>query len=104
MTWKIEYTEDAERDLDDIYEYYSSVRLETSFAAKLINKLLQAADSLETMPFRFPAYPNEPWKSNGLRTLYKHNYVILYLPDEAINVVSIIRIMYGGRDIDKHLI
>ena len=45
------------------------------------------------------------------RALYSHdlwilpvdNYIVFYLPDETDTTVSAIRIMYGGRDIDKQL-
>jgi toxin ParE1/3/4 len=39
----------------------------------------------------------------GLRVLPVDNYLVFYLPDESNNIVSVIRIMYGGRDIEKHL-
>lgn len=31
------------------------------------------------------------------------NYLVFYLPDETENTVSIVRIMYGGRDISRQL-
>ena len=103
MTWTVKYTKGAEQDLDDIYDYYANERLDVVFASKLIGELANAANALDFMPFRYPAYPNEPWKSKGLRTLYKNNHVILYIPNKATSIVSIVRIMYGGRDIDKQL-
>ena len=104
MKWNVAYTEAAEQDLNNIYEYYSEIRLETATAKRLITNLIEVADSLETMPFRYPTYPNEPWKSKGIRTLYKYNHVILYLPDKSTTTVSILRIMYGGRNVDEHLV
>ena len=103
MKWNVEYTEDAERDFDGIYEYFSGVRLETAAAVKLLRDLKQAADSLEFMPLRCPNYPNEPWKSRGLRVLHKHKYAIVYLPDETTKTVSVVRVVYGGRDVDTEL-
>ncbi len=64
---------------------------------------MDAADSLESMPKRFRMYDREPWRSRGLRILPVDNYVVLYLPDEKAHVVTIIRIMYGGRDINSQL-
>jgi len=103
MKWIIKYTEDAERDLDDIYEYIANVRLESAAASKLIKELMEAADSLDFMPHRYPSYPDEPWKSKGLRVLYKHKYAILYIPNESAGTISIIRIIFGGRDINEEL-
>lgn len=31
------------------------------------------------------------------------NYLVFYLPDETKNTVSIVRIMYGGRDVRRQL-
>lgn len=31
------------------------------------------------------------------------NFVVLYIPDEETCVVTIVRVLYGGRDIDKQL-
>ena len=52
---------------------------------------------------RHRLYEEEPWRSQGLRVLPVDNYIVFYLPDETSATVSIIRIMYGGRDIDKQL-
>lgn len=55
------------------------------------------------MPLRHQLYEKEPWKSRGLRVLKVNNYLAFYLPVESKNVVAIIRIMYGGRDIERQL-
>ena len=31
------------------------------------------------------------------------NYLVFYIPDAAEQTVTVIRVMYGGRDIDSHL-
>ncbi|MDD6564758.1 MAG: type II toxin-antitoxin system RelE/ParE family toxin, partial [Clostridiales bacterium] len=42
-------------------------------------------------------------KSKGLRVFSVGNYMVFYLPVEEKNTVSVIRIMYGGRNIEKQL-
>ena len=64
---------------------------------------MKAIHSLEQMPMRHMLYEEEPWRSRGLRILPVDNYIVFYLPDETYTTVSVIRIMYGGRDIDKQL-
>lgn len=59
--------------------------------------------SLDEMPQRYKLYDDEPWHSRGLRTLPVNNYLIFYLADEEKAVVTVIRIIYGGRDISKQL-
>lgn len=56
------------------------------------------------MPERFRAYENEPWHSRGLRIMPVDHYCVLYIPDKEKAVVTIIRVMYGGRDIDAQLV
>ena len=52
------------------------------------------------MPKRYRQYELEPWKSRGLHVAPVDNYLVLYIPDDDTQVVTIIRVMYGGRDVD----
>ena len=103
MIWEVDYTESARQDLRDIREYIADVLLEPVTAAKQTNRIMDAADSLDHMPFRYRLYDHEPWRSKGLRVLPVDNYLALYIPDESRNVVTIIRIVYGRRDIEQQL-
>ena len=103
MIWKVNYTEDAVQDLQGIFDYISGVLLELVTAANQTDRIMDAADSLGHMPLRYRLYDKEPWRLRGLRVMPVDNYLVFYLPDEAKESVAIIRIMYGGRDIDKHL-
>ena len=103
MIWDVNYTNDAQQDLQDIYDYISLILLEPGIAAKQTDRIMDAADSLNHMPFRYRLYEYDPWRSKGLRILPVDNYLIFYLPDKSKNTVTIIRIMYGSRDVDKHL-
>jgi toxin ParE1/3/4 len=103
MIWEVFYTDDALQDLEDIHDYISLILLEPGIAEKQTNRIMDAADTLEHMPLRYRLYEHEPWHSKGLRVLPVDNYLIFYLPDELKNTVAIIRIMYGGRDIESQL-
>lgn len=59
--------------------------------------------SLDAMPKRYRKYEKEPWKSRELHILPVDNYVILYIPNSDKKVVTILRVMYAGRDIDNQL-
>ena len=103
MIWEVDYTDNAEQDLQDIYDYISNILLKPVTAAKQTNRIMDAIDSLEQMPMRYRLYYYEPWRSKGLRVMLVNNYLVLYLPDEKKGAISIIRIMYGGRDVEKHI-
>lgn len=103
MIFNVVYSSEARQDLRDVYEYIAYELLEPDIAAGQTNRIMKAARSLEQMPMRHRLYEEEPWHSQGLRFLPVDNYLIFYLPDETNNIVNIIRIMYGGRDVKKQL-
>jgi len=55
------------------------------------------------MPKRFRSDEKEPWKSRGLREVPVDNYLVFYIPDDSSETVTIIRVVYGGRDVDTQL-
>ena len=103
MIFNVVYSSEARQDLRDIYEYIAYELLEPDTAAGQTNRIMKAARSLEQMPMRHRLYEEEPWHSQGLRFFPVDNYLIFYLPDETNNIVNIIRIMYGGRDVKRQL-
>jgi toxin ParE1/3/4 len=103
MNWEVTYTLDAEQDLQDIHRYISEVLLEPVIAQRQTTRIMDAIDSLNDMPLRHQQYDHEPWRTKGLRFLPVDNYLVFYLPDELRGVVAIIRIMYGGRDVNRQL-
>ncbi len=48
---------------------------------------------------RYPCVDWEPWKSMNIRKAVADNYVIFYFADDESGAVNIVRIFYGGRDI-----
>ena len=103
MIFYVAYSAEARQDLRDIYEYIACELLVPETAAGQTERIMKAIRSLEQMPMRHRLYEEEPWHSQGLRVLPVDNYLVFYLPDENSATVNIIRIMYGGRDIDKQL-
>ena len=103
MIFDVSYSAEARKDLRDIYEYIAYELLVPETAARQAERIMKAARSLEQIPMRYRLYEGEPWHSQGLRVLPVDNYLVFYLPDETNATVSIIRIMYGGRDIENQL-
>ena len=66
-----------------------------------MDRLENAISKLDYMPEKFRRYEREPWKSRGLRVFPVDNYLVFYIPNEETRIVTVIRVMYGGRDIDK---
>ena len=103
MKWTVIYTNTAEQDLRSIYEYIANTLCAPDTAKNLTRQIMDEISSLDEMPNRYAKYDKEPWKDRGLRFFSVKNYVIFYLPNEETKTVYIIRIMYGGRDIENQL-
>ena len=103
MKYQIFYTDSAKQDLKNIYRYISEDLVEPEIAAKLTDKIMKAIRSLDEMPQRYRLFEEEPWHSRGLRILPVNNYLVFYLLDDEKTVVTILRIIYGGRDISRQL-
>ena len=103
MTWKVEYADEAKRNLWDILRHISDTLLEPITAKAQIERIQDAAEGLDHLPFRHRLCEFEPWHSLGLRVLPINNYLIFYLPDEPKTTVTIYRIIYGGRNIGTQL-
>jgi len=101
--WNVLYTEQAERDLREIFEYIACSLLEPEIAKNQVRRMMNKIVKLNNLPFRYPLYEKDPWYSKGLRVLPVDNYLVFYLPVETQKAVVIIRIMYGGRDIVTQL-
>jgi toxin ParE1/3/4 len=103
ITWKVVYTGQAEQDLRQIYEYITFSLLEPGVGRNLSRRIMAAVAGLNQMPLRHRLYEKEPWHSKGLRILPVDNYLVFYLPVETHQTVVVIRIMYGGRNIEAQL-
>lgn len=103
MNWKIVYTAQARQDLRDIYEYIAFELLVPETAVGQTKRIMKTIRSLEETPLRHRLYGEEPWHSQGIRFFPVDNYLVFYLPEESRNIVNIIRIMYGGRDVRRQL-
>jgi toxin ParE1/3/4 len=103
VIYRIEISEQADADLRGIFEYIAFDLESMQNAKGQLNRLEESITGLEHMPKRFRKYVKEPWHSRGLRIMPVDNYCVFYIPNEQNGVASIIRVMYGGRDIDTEL-
>ena len=103
MSFLIDISKQAAADLRSIFEYIAFELQLPENASGQLDRLEEQILSLDTMPERYRKYEKEPWKSRGLRVLPVDNYVVLYIPDSDKKVVTILRVMYAGRDIDNQL-
>ncbi len=103
MMFDVQISEQADRDLRNIFEYIAFELLSPQNAAGQIDRLEDAISKLDTMPEKFCRYEREPWYNRGLRFFSVDNYLVFYIPNIEDHIVTVIRVMYGGRDVDKEL-
>ena len=99
MIYDVQLIDEAEDDLRYIYEYFAFRRREPRVARKIYKQIMDKLNSLEEMPFRYPVYQEEPWKSKEVRQVFAGSYCGFYIVTEKI--VKVFRIMYGGMDLNS---
>lgn len=103
MIYELKVSEQADNDLREIFEHIAFELHSPQNARGQLDRLEEQILSLDTMPERYRKYEKEPWKSRGLHVLPVDNYAVFYIPDSDKKIVTILRVMYAGRDIDNQL-
>lgn len=103
MKYEIRMTPEAKSVLRGIFEYIAVTLQSVQNASGQLDRLERSINSLDQMPDRFRLYETEPWCSRNLRIMPVDNYLVFYIPDYEKSIVTVIRVMYGGRDADRQL-
>ena len=103
MIFRVNITRQAEEDLRGIFEYIAYELHSFQNAFGQLGRLEEEIGSLERMPDRYRAYEREPWFSRGLRIMPVDNYLVFYVPCRDTQTVDVIRVLYGGRNLDAQL-
>ena len=99
--WRVTYSPAARDDLKTIYSYIAFQLKERQTARNQSNRIRNAIRSLDRFPNRHTAVEWEPWSSMGMRRLPVDNFLVFYLVNEEKHLVTVVRIFYGGRDIER---
>ena len=85
MSYQVNITDEAARDLRAIFEYIAFELLSVENAENQLNRLQKEIQSLDEMPERYRRYEVEPWYSLGVRRFPVDNYcrTICYPPSSA---------------------
>ena len=97
------FTEKAEQDLDEILRYISVDLVNPTAAQNLGRKVFEKIDMVRTFPESGAPVDNEFLADKTIRKLSVDNYVIYYKAHYEEKVISIIRIVYGKRNLDEIL-
>ena len=103
MIYEVITSDQADADLRGIYEYIAFELFSPDHAAGQLDRLEEHIIGLEKFPEKFRHYEKEPWHSRGLRVMPVDNYLVFYIPNKDTGIVTVIRVMYAGRDVDNQL-
>lgn len=103
MNYSVEISDIAKNDLREIFEYIAFSLLSPENAVSQLERLEKSIFQLDSMPRKFRLFDQEPWKSHGVRIMPVDNFVVFYIPKEEIKTVTVLRVMYGRRNIDKKI-
>lgn len=103
MMFDVFLTEQADSDLRGIFEYIAFNLQSVQSASGQLDRLEESISKLDQMPERFRKYEREPWCGRNLRIMPVNNYCVLYTVDNEKKQVAVIRVMYGGRDIETQM-
>lgn len=101
--YSLEYLPLAQRDLVDIVSYVADRLANPLAAQRLAEKLVDAAESLRTMPHRRRVYtPIRPLE-HEYRSIRVENYLMFYWVEEDTKCVTIARVLYAKSDVVSRL-
>jgi plasmid stabilization system protein ParE len=73
--------------------------MQSAGGRRFYNEVSERIGSLREHPYMFPLYHDEKLSADGLRFIVIGNYLMFYAVDEDHLIISIIRILYGKREI-----
>ena len=103
MKYSIVLTETAQADLSEIFRYIAVELQSMRNANSQLSRIEKAIASLDQMPERYRTYDKKNWHQRNMRIMPVDNYLVFYVPNQENRTVTVMRIMYGGRYIDKQL-
>ena len=93
-------TQTAKDDLDSIVNYMAVDLASPKAAASFIDKVLSTADNICIFPESGSRVDNDFLKNANIRFKVIGNYTLYYLPDFTNKTCTILRVVYGGRNLN----
>ena len=97
------FTEKAEQDFDEILRYISIDLVNPTAAQNLGRKIFEKIDMVRVFPDSGAPVDNEFLADKTIRKLFVDNYVVYYKVHYDEKVISIIRIIFGKRNLEEIL-
>lgn len=88
----------AYRDIEDIYSYIALEKLEPDTAKGLTDRIWDAIDSLESLPYSHQDRLVGRYAGKGYKQLLIDNYIAVYRINEETKQVYVVTVQYGGQN------
>ena len=96
-------TAKAEADLDQIVFYIAAGLDNQRAATDFLPKLQDAINDIRSFPESGALVENEFLPYKTIRKKHVGNYIMYYLPNQKENMIYVLRILYGRRNLDEIL-
>jgi len=96
MTYKLIVSKDVHFDIDGIVNYMVNKLQNQTAAVDFLDDVEKSYKNIIQNPMMYSSCDDERMK--GYRKIPIKNYLILYSVDEKQKTVTVIRIIYGGRN------
>ena len=96
--YNIEFGRRAINDLRNIYYYIRFTLGASDSATKIVEGILNAANSLSFMPKRFAVLEGALWNGKEIRKFTVKHFVVCYSVDDDSKKVAILRVTHAKRD------
>ncbi len=103
MAYKYQFTKNARKDLDDIVGYIAVELANPTAATNFVDKLQDCICETCLFPESGAKVLNEFLPDIDVRKKIIDNYIMYYFPDIKKQIVIVLRIIYGRRNIDEIL-
>lgn len=101
--YKVEFLPVAKQDLTEIALYIKDELKNPSAAYNTVEKIVEAAQKLETFPYSNSVFtPIRPLKKEHRKILIK-NYMLFYTVDEKEKLITVSRIIYARRNLSSQI-
>lgn len=97
-SYKLVFTLPAQRDLNQILDYYRIELCAPEAARSLLSKVKSLTRALSTPPARFPLAADKRLAEMGIRKALVDNYIIFFQTNEESGTVCILRLLHMRRN------
>ena len=101
--YRYQLTQNAVNDLDDIVNYIVHSLGNPQAASDFMDSLQKVIEKTCSFPESGPMVENEFLTNIGVRKKLVDNYIMYYLPDDDAEIIRVLRVVYGRRNMNQIL-